>query len=103
MVTCEEAYKSVEEILPLLPKQVCGHSKYGEVFYRIGKRPIASTKIYRGRRRCVVGYTWNRPGANFYSGRVYLQILGYGDNWEEAVLKMKEAVKKLQVKFKASA
>lgn len=46
-------------------------------------KPMLETRMYRGKRRVLVGYTWSRPASTFY-GRVYDCVLGYGDSFEEA-------------------
>lgn len=43
---------------------------------------------YRGEVRCVVGYDWCRAGAHHANGRVYETILGWGETYEDALLKM---------------
>ena len=74
-----------KEILPSLPRIKCGGNKYGGIFYRSIIYPIVNRRLYRGKLRFVVGYSWVHPYSHFVSGIVHDCILGYGDNFAEAV------------------
>lgn len=52
---------------------------------RRGIKPHFANQMYRGKQQWVVGYSWSKVGANFYSGRVYDAILGWGETFEDAL------------------
>jgi hypothetical protein len=56
---------------------------------RAWAKPWAERNDYRGKRRCLVGYSWSKRHSSLSRGRVYDAVLGYGDTFDEALAMMR--------------
>ena len=91
-MTQTQAYNAVKALLPKIPKTTCGRSAYGQILYRSIDFVLVRRRKYRGKERCIVGYSWTRPYSNSMSGMTYEAVMGYGDTWEEAIEMMKRKI-----------
>ena len=54
--------------------------------------PFTAYRVYRGKERFVVGYSWSRPYSHYSKGIVYECVLGWGDCYETAINKARDSL-----------